>query len=413
MNVVLMNTIKAYVRKCSFLLILSVIAFFSCGDDFADDIKRENDRFVSPVAGDGGLLTVSDKKVDSFVLSWAGATDERTPSSELRYRVVLSTDDILSTYVSIDEFILSQKAFEATAGWTLGINTITVSSLTSRTSYFCNVFVRDTDDCVSAYSCTKVSLDNGNSPVPGNSGSLSAEWISGYVKLSWALASDLETPSENLLYKVFRTVPNPTDDCTSVKVWGNSLAVEKTTGWSQSIDTLSVSNLLPDSTYWFNVFVMDLHDNISAYTPVSLRTPVNAPPVIADNICKLTSSGTSQYITWTKAADDYSSTILYRVYASLNSSAVSSYTENTTPVSNLVITSSTTSSATVYELTSGWVSDIDTIMLPVLSDAASATNNLEGVPVYFAVFVRDVQNLKSSYSILSLKIQNGVWIVVP
>lgn len=407
---VVMRAIETYMRKCLFLLVLSVIGLSSCGDDLAEEIRKENNRFVPPVAGDGGGLTVSDIKADSFVLSWEPAKDERTPSGELRYRVYISTEDILSAYDLIEESASLKKVSEVTAGWTLSISTVTVSSLTSGTDYYCNVFVRDTDNCITPYTSTKVSLKTGEVPVPGNGGSLTAEWSTGYVKISWQLASDAETPQAKLLYKVFCTVPNPSDDCDSVHTYGKSEAVEKTVGWTESIDTLSAGNLSPESIYWFNVFVKDSHGNISAYEPVMYQTPANSAPVLSDQTIMLSSSASSQYLSWTKAADDYSSIVMYRVFASLDQTAVSNSSAVTVPVSNLDISGTSTAAVkTVYELTSGWTSDIDKVILPaaVTSNGSAITSDTK---IYFAVFARDYQGLVSAYDIIPLSVSAGLWI---
>jgi hypothetical protein len=406
-----MNKIGTHIRNCSIAFLLSVFAFASCGDDLSGEIAKENNHSVPPIAGDQGRLSHSAMTVDSFILSWIPASDDRTPAPDLRYRAVISEEDILASFDSVDEYISSKRAVEITAGWTLNISSVTVSSLTPGAVYYCNVFVLDRDGCISPYRPLKVSMQSDGSPVPGGGGAVSAQWNSGSVALSWALSSDAETPQEKLLYKVFRTSANPSDGSASVVSWGNSAAVELTTGWSESISSISVLNLSADSLYWFNVFVKDFRGNISAYTPVSFQTP-SSVPVLSNTILELTTIDSNKYLSWTKATDAYSSgSVSYRVFASLHSSSLSALPSSPVAISTVVLASETLNSEKVYELTSGWTLDLGSVVLPVLKAYVGTAANSTGVTAYFAVFARSIEGDVSSYEVLPLVYSGGTWTV--
>ena len=107
-------------------------------------------------------------------------------------------------------------------------------------------------------------------PTPGNAGLITLTEVQQTAcTLAWSSAVDDRTPVGRLQYALYRsTAPNLTT-VTSTLTNGTlvlNLAVDT--------QTVTVTSLLPGTTYSFNVEVRDLADNRAAYTMASFATAI-------------------------------------------------------------------------------------------------------------------------------------------
>ncbi len=100
---------------------------------------------LSPLPGNGGLITVSDILQSSAVLHWIAATDVITPSASLQYKAYISTSNNIDTYAD------AENNGTQLVDWQSGIIAYSLTGLSAATSYFCNVFVRDAAGNIAAY----------------------------------------------------------------------------------------------------------------------------------------------------------------------------------------------------------------------------------------------------------------------
>lgn len=92
-----------------------------------------------------------------MALTWSGATDDITSSSDLQYQVYYSTSDNINTW--------SDRGNGTSAGdWATDITSKTISNLSSGTSYYINVFVRDEAGNIESYeTSSNATIPNGMS----------------------------------------------------------------------------------------------------------------------------------------------------------------------------------------------------------------------------------------------------------
>jgi hypothetical protein len=105
--------------------------------------------------------------------------------------------------------------------------------------------------------------------VPGNGGVIIASNIQGYsIDLIWTKATDDETPQEELEYRVFYSTKSDIDTVAKAEAYGT----EVFSGWRTDIDSITVNGLNQDTTYFFNVIVMDSSGFVVSYTMMSATT---------------------------------------------------------------------------------------------------------------------------------------------
>jgi hypothetical protein len=126
------------------LLIFLLTVIFSCSsNEFSILLDNENPNNPSPIPGGGGIITDNVAgQSGKIVLSWVAATDDTAP---LQYIICLSlTEDDVTTY---------SKAVASTSIISTGndIVTFTTAALTAGTTYYFNVFVKDTNGNIAAY----------------------------------------------------------------------------------------------------------------------------------------------------------------------------------------------------------------------------------------------------------------------
>ncbi|MCK5686597.1 hypothetical protein KAJ27_20845, partial [bacterium] len=105
--------------------------------------------------------------------------------------------------------------------------------------------------------------------------------------LNWTKASDESSDVTNLQYQVFSSTSNNIDTIENIEKNGTKLGI-----YTKDIATLTIADLSPDTTYYFNVIVMDEAGNKTAYTSGSTKTATSAVPVISS--CTL--AGNNSYI---------------------------------------------------------------------------------------------------------------------
>lgn len=120
-----------------------VIASSTGGD--SDPSNSVNLAVEPPVPGNGGILSFPDTDSNSTTLSWTKAVDNVSAESTLNYKVFLSTSD------NIDTVANAESNGATVQDWTSDINTVPVTDLTSGTTYYFNVLVRDEAENINIY----------------------------------------------------------------------------------------------------------------------------------------------------------------------------------------------------------------------------------------------------------------------
>jgi hypothetical protein len=247
------------------LLLGMLVSLQGCGDDIGNAISRENNLKKPPSPGGSGLLSVVDLQATSLILVWSGASDDTTPSENLAYKIYYSLSDNISTYESAVE-----NGTLATGGWLVNILYLRIMPLEAGKKYWLNLFVKDGDGAISAYTPVAVAMTTGQPPVAGASGVLTPETLSSGVKLSWTKASDDATPAASLQYRVFyATRAALLSDISLIEQYiAEGAVTECSLGWTLDIDKATTTALTVGTVYYFNVFVRDSDGFISSYTTV-------------------------------------------------------------------------------------------------------------------------------------------------
>lgn len=91
------------------------------------------------------------------------------------------------------------------------------------------------------------------------------------LTLVWEAATDNRTPAADLRYLIFRSSANNLDTVANTLANGTPIGT-----WSRGMIASNVVGLTPNTSYWFNVLVMDQEGNKAAYR--SVQTKTNLPP---------------------------------------------------------------------------------------------------------------------------------------
>jgi len=299
---------------------------------------------TDPVPGGGGTISTSSVGATSLDLIWTKATDNLSTQTTLEYLVYYSTSNNIGTAAN------AEANGTPVGSYTADIATKPATGLTSSTTYYFNVLVRDEAGNKAAYTTVSQATADGTSPTPGNSGTLTTASVAETsLTLNWTSATDNVTALANLQYKVCRSTSN--NISTVADVEANGTLVQD---WTVNITTTPVTGLTYNTTYYFNVIVRDEAYNKTVYTTVSESTLADSTSPTPGGSGILTFSGvgsTSVTVDWTKATDDFSAqaNLEYLVYystsdnidtvlqAEANGTAVGGYTADiaTTPVTGL------------------------------------------------------------------------------
>lgn len=132
----------------SIILVALVLGLVSCQKK-KDEITADPAAPIFP-----SNIHFSNKTSTGLTLTWEAATDDMTPSSEIKYKVTYSTANSLDT---------TEKAEAATVlmEWTANTFTTSLSSLTHSTTYYFAVMAKDSDDKVTLLSDATATLCSG------------------------------------------------------------------------------------------------------------------------------------------------------------------------------------------------------------------------------------------------------------
>jgi hypothetical protein len=358
-----------------FLFVFAVCFFSSCGsDDFKSSFEKESGN-NPPSPGNNGILSAFYSNIIIFNVQWQKANDDSTPSSKLQYRVFASTS-IFSSYN--DALLLAD---ELTPGWTLDISSLQVTIPAGSGYQWCNVFVRDENNNITAYTGVAPVSYNNTPPAAGGGGNITiTSPLPLNVTLVFEKGTDLQTPQTLLQYRAYYSLARENVDTFE---HASSLGTEITAGWIVNVASIQAT-LSAGGTFWFNVFVMDDMGLLSAYTPKQGTVSAKTPPVIPAGGLSFTSSSSNITVSFPRATDPDGETpqpqLQYRVFCSTSSAALGT---STPPVS----------SSTVWEITSGWISDWSSSTLL----SVTATGLSQGTTYYFNVYVRDYDLMISAY----------------
>ncbi|MBN2433892.1 MAG: hypothetical protein JXK07_01350 [Spirochaetes bacterium] len=139
-------------------------------------------------------------------------------------------------------------------------------------------------------------------PVPGESGTIhiSSKTLFSVV-LSWYPAADNRTKTEDLEYKVLVSTSDSITNIEQINLNDGTYLVLM--DWEKEVNTITVTELQPGTTYYFNLLVRDEAGNVSVYQCISDNTLKDQPPTPGS--CNLDKAGIySLSFNWTPAKDD-------------------------------------------------------------------------------------------------------------
>lgn len=325
---------------------------------------------LPPVPGNSRHLTTTDVTSTSLSLSWHTASDEYTPEADLRYQVYYSVTDSLLTVTDCEEH-----------GSTFGpdsanLTSVSITGLIPSTHYFFNVVVEDGSGAKSAYSFAQNTTQFDDPPVPGGSAEITTTYAgTTKVYLSWPYAEDDITSQANIKYRIFSSsLPNI------------ATVAECETNGTPSADFMvninagAVSGLTSNTSYYFNIMIMDEAGIKAVYQMTQVSTIDSDVPPVPGNYGLITvhnvTTGSAKLL-WTKATDAESSAefLEYQVYYSLDN--------NISTVADCEANGTTTG---------GFVANIDSVTVSGLSSASV---------YFFNVIVKDQSDQKVVYQTVS------------
>ncbi|MBM7557075.1 fibronectin type III domain-containing protein [Halanaerobacter jeridensis] len=220
--------------------------------------------------------------------------------------------------------------------------------------------------------------DDTTAPEVGSSGTIttSNETVSS-VDLSWTKATDNISSQANLEYLVYYSTSNNINTVADCENNGTAFG-----SYNADINTKTVTNLLAETTYYFNVVVKDIVGNKSVYTANTKTTkPLDSEaPILGDGGTINTSDVQANSVTldWTKASDDLSSdeNVEYKV--------VYSTANNISTVEDIESNNGT--------IAKNWTTNINNITVTGLD---------VNVEYYFNVVVKDEAQNKAVYNMTS------------
>jgi len=256
-----------------------------------------------PVPGNSGLMT-SSATSSTITLNWAKATDNASAQSALQYEVRRSASNNLGSVAMAEANGVIVKAYTADL-WSANI-----TGLTQSTTYFFNVIVKDSAGNKAVYvarSATTLAGADTTAPVPGNGGTIISSNVgSSSVTLSWIKATDNVSAPSQLFYEVRQSFTGNIDS-----VLGNDAYGTIVQEFSADVATSTITGLIPNKSYYFNVVVKDAAGNRAAYSMKNVTTApaldTSAPiPGESGAIATTNKAATSVTLSWAKASDNAS-----------------------------------------------------------------------------------------------------------
>lgn len=220
----------------------------------------------------GTAITAGTVTETSVALSWGRARDDRTSTSNLRYRLVMST--VAASAIDTVAEALTVSGSGIVKDWTANLTSFTVTGLQSSTRYHFAVLVRDSANNTALYSPLSVTTAapavDSAAPVPGTAPAVTLS-SSSSLSLGWGASADNTTPAAQLQYKLVRDTVSATliDSVAEAQLkTGSDLLLD----WTVGQLTFTAGNLAASTTYHFAVLVRDLTGNINIYPTVTGTT---------------------------------------------------------------------------------------------------------------------------------------------
>lgn len=287
----------------------------------SDDPESGNyiEDYTVPVPGDEGkiLAQVID---DAVNLSWSAAVDDITPQAELVYAVYQSDSDNISTVDDCEQNGILLEDYMA------NLTSVNLLDLEYLKTYYFNVVVSDLDGNKQIYAIKYYYISDTTAPVPGSSGTITAESVT-YTSftLNWTAATDNTTAQADLLYAVYQSASNNISELMTCENNGTIIL-----DYTADITTLDVTDLSAGATYYFNVIVKDDNGNKACYTYKQQATTIDDEVPAPGNSGTISSSdaGNSLILGWTAATDNLTlpEDLLYAVYISESNTLTSEST---------------------------------------------------------------------------------------
>ncbi|MBN2652177.1 MAG: metallophosphoesterase [Spirochaetales bacterium] len=212
---------------------------------------------------ENGILNIYDIEAESFSLSWIEATDNFTSQSDLRYKLVVTSDSLTERQV------IQAAGSVVKLDWIDGISEFSVDSLYMGSTYNVYLAVKDSSDNQAFYQASSVELLIDNSvPVPGNNGWGKLISHSNYnIVLQWEAATDENCDQSQLMYKVvFKSGSN-----FKIESIAEAQALPQSNilmDWTQNRFNVSKGDCLGRTEFAFVILVKNTQGNISMYSPL-------------------------------------------------------------------------------------------------------------------------------------------------
>ncbi|MBF0239807.1 MAG: fibronectin type III domain-containing protein, partial [SAR324 cluster bacterium] len=330
---------------------------------------------TAPTISDS-TLTTSNVGNTEITLSWIQATDNLTATASLQYKVFYSTSNTLDSLSQIE-------AGTATGDYATNITSVTISGLSSSTTYYFNVLVKDETGNKNLYAMTSATTTTPASTTTTTVPSVAASSITftdtdqdtGQIAGTVAItkASDESNITHYVLYW---------GSSSSAKLSGQSaVASLSTTGSNLSYTIASDTSIPSGATHWI-VFTKNATGEMSTGTSVAITDVKDTTaPVPGDSGTLTISNVTTSSLTlsWTKATDNITaqSALVYKVYSSTsdNISTVSTISTNGTLRGT---TTGDTVTLAITGLTSGTLYYFNVLVTDALNNSAVYTSKDKG-----------------------------------
>jgi len=342
----------------------------NAGNIYSYSVALTASDVYSPLVISSKTITVTASTMTSISVSWEKAIDNISLPSGLQYEVRYST---LANVSTVEDFEANGTIAMA---YTADVSSYTITNLYPGRQYHINVAVKDAAGNKTLYTTRNTGAQaDTTAPVPGGSGALSFSNVGvSSVTVNWQKATDNYSTGDLISYAVYYSTSNNIGTAANAAANGT-----RALNFTADISSHTINDLVPDTTYYFNVVAQDEFAVKAAYVSSSTSTQADtsapSPGVLSVSALNLTQISVS----WTAATDNYSTSlnISYAVYYSTsdNISTVADAETNGTLIRDYANTPRT------YQLT-GLVPD---------------------TTYYFNVVAKDEYGNKVAYSAISQK----------
>lgn len=211
------------------------------------------------------IITANPEDSSQITVSWTAAEDNATPAAALRYQVLYSSSDNIST---LDE---AEENGSIALDYTANVTTTTIDDLSPSTTYFVNVIVKDLAMNRSIYTSgsTTTASDDMTAPTLDDA-SLTLNFGTDPLTetdVTWNAATDETSAQANLQYKLVYSTSNNISTLETAEANG-SVGLD----FTANVTAATVSGLDANTLYFYNVIVKDEAGNKTLYTSNSQTT---------------------------------------------------------------------------------------------------------------------------------------------